>query len=169
MKSLLRASVCKMLTRWRVAHIIWCLCMNLTCVIMLGLVENTWQNVYVVSQPQVSCQYLSEQVSQTLIAPPLSLHITPSTSCSVIHSNLSGSLQEFPFIWCLSVLSVSCSFPPFSSYIFSFLKLSACLLLPTYHLWGEEGRSCRQLTQSCGSPCFVLDFVWTETLEKVKC
>ena len=95
------------------------------------------QNVYVVSHPQVSCQDLSEQVSQTLIS---SSHRFPLFMLS--HSfKTPDSPQDF-------VLSVSCSFlPPKPVHFFSFLKLSLC-------------SSVRRvtMTQSCVSPCSYAGF-----------
>lgn len=99
-------------------HILYGVSVWTWCVIKLGLGEKTWLNVYIMSQPQASCQDLPEQVSQTVIP---SLHITPS-AWSFIRFNLSGSLQEFPFIWRVSVFP-SLVHSPFCPYIFSFLKL----------------------------------------------
>lgn len=78
------ASACEILTQWRSAHIVRCLTVSLMCVVEIRFRWRCGQNVYVVSQPQVSCQGLSEQVSRTLITPPPPLHVLSFLLTSVV-------------------------------------------------------------------------------------
>ena len=77
-----------------------------------------WLNVYVVSQPQVSRQDLSEQVSQSLIPPP---HMALPCLRSLIR------IKPAWFSISMTTLCLICLlFVLFSPYIFSLRRLSPC-------------------------------------------
>lgn len=107
-------SACKILTRWRPAYIVWCLCVNLTCVIELGLV-GIHDRMFVVSHPQVSCQDLSEQVSQTPIPLCTSLPLLYALSCV---------LTSLVPCWSFHLYDVSLSYLSLVHFLCSPLKFS---------------------------------------------